>query len=177
MIPNHQNAHSSAMNAEALGDNRNGDGLQGIAIPEDAQQLDTDAAGDLPQFQLVSVQEPRLGRMMGTAKTARFISPPLIIEAIAINRPNGLCESDWARTLICKLLLVKESGAPPRTQLLEERASDSLAYINNEDVVGNPISPCYHLLDFEGRRGLYFIWPELSVRFVGKVYHPTSIAC
>lgn len=121
--------------------------------------------------------------MMGTAKTARLIGPPLVVQVKQLDVDGNemeMCNEALAPFLFCKLTLVKESGihgqVDPSDQVTGSgsKSTDQLAYNRSDDIVGNPISNSHCLTDLDDSRGMFFIWPELGVRFVGKVTHPAS---
>ncbi|KAF5338613.1 hypothetical protein D9611_012811 [Ephemerocybe angulata] len=116
-------------------------------------------------YRLEVVQQPLRTAEFGMANLSRLpLTPPLIVK-LMINDPTGspLVPEGELPFLIAHLSLVSEDGT---------RSLDMGSQIGRDNqapiLYGNLVSSVDHLEDLQGNMGLFFLFPDVSVRWAGK---------
>jgi hypothetical protein len=99
----------------------------------------------------------------------RPMDPPAIVELfLADEDGNTFLEPFEMSHLIMHVSIHDATGKESRNFVLNPFLSPTSSQCRTAQVlVGSLVSPCYHVLDSTGKRGMFFVFSDLSVRVTG----------
>ncbi|KAH9967320.1 velvet factor-domain-containing protein [Russula dissimulans] len=118
------------------------------------------------RYHLEVIQQPEVSAEFGTAALSRLpLAPPLVAQLIISDSRGNVIESDPEHPyLVCHLSLLSADGMTvldPISQSNRQFPPDRLLY-------GNLVSSPHYLRNLQGRSGVYFLFPDVSVRLQGR---------
>jgi hypothetical protein len=116
-------------------------------------------------YYLEIIQQPEVSAEFRSAALSRLpLAPPLVAQLIIRDNRGIVIESDLEHPyLICHLSLHSEDGTT-----LDPVPSSNAHFPPDRLLYGNLVSSPHHLRNLEGRAGVYFIFPDVSVRLQGR---------
>ncbi|KAI9440504.1 velvet factor-domain-containing protein [Lactarius indigo] len=116
-------------------------------------------------YYLEVIQQPEVSAAFGSAALSRLpLAPPLVAQLIIRDNRGNVIESDLEHPyLICHLSLHSEDGTP-----LDPVPSSNRHFPPERLLYGNLVSSPHHLRNLEGRMGVYFLFPDVSVQRQGR---------
>ncbi|KAH9000262.1 velvet factor-domain-containing protein [Lactarius akahatsu] len=117
-------------------------------------------------YYLEIIQQPEVSAAFGSAALSRLpLAPPLVAQLIIRDNRGNVIESDLEHPyLICHLSLHSEDGLTP----LDPVPSSNRHFPPERLLYGNLVSSPHHLRNLEGRMGVYFLFPDVSVQRQGR---------
>ncbi|KAG8819600.1 hypothetical protein FRC17_010379 [Serendipita sp. 399] len=120
-------------------------------------------------YQLTIMQEPVTGAAHGAHYLSRVpLAPALIIRLDVLDRAQRrIIPDDEIPFFVCTIQLLDENAFPvrdPPDDPINASAQPSAQRL----LYGSLVSSPYSLVDLSGQRGLFFIFPDVSVRVEGK---------
>ncbi|KAH9066627.1 velvet factor-domain-containing protein [Lactarius vividus] len=117
-------------------------------------------------YYLEIIQQPEVSAAFGSAALSRLpLAPPLVAQLIIRDNRGNVIESDLEHPyLICHLSLHSEDGLTP----LDPIPSSNRHFPPERLLYGNLVSSPHHLRNLEGRMGVYFLFPDVSVQRQGR---------
>ncbi|KAH9993703.1 velvet factor-domain-containing protein [Russula compacta] len=117
-------------------------------------------------YYLEVIQEPEVSAEFGSAALSRLpLAPPLVAQLIIRDSRGNVIESDPEHPyLICHLSLLSADG----TRVLDPISSSNSPFPPNRLLYGNIVSSPHYLRNLQGRSGVYFLFPDVSVRLQGQ---------
>jgi len=117
-------------------------------------------------YYLEIIQQPEVSAEFGSAALSRLpLAPPLVAQLIIRDNRGNIIESDLEHPyLICHLSLHSADGMTP----LDPVPSSNTHFPPDRLLYGNLVSSPHHLRNLEGRAGVYFLFPDVSVRLQGR---------
>ncbi|KAA1468771.1 hypothetical protein DENSPDRAFT_772004, partial [Dentipellis sp. KUC8613] len=117
-------------------------------------------------YQLEIIQEPQTSAEFGAAALSRLpLAPPLVVQLIIRDgRGNQVDSQPELPFLISHLSLYTGDGA----QALDVASSPGTQFPPDRLLYGNLVSSPHHLRNLQGRPGVYFLFPDVSVRMQGR---------
>ncbi|OSD02959.1 hypothetical protein PYCCODRAFT_276499 [Trametes coccinea BRFM310] len=154
---------SSPLSRRARGVNRFGTTL---GRTEDVE-VATEISSDQPRtYRLEIVQHPdRTAEFGNSALTRLPLAPPLIAQLV-LRDPSGRTVIDESELpfLVAQLSLLSGEGGSPMDYLIDSRGHNT----GERLLYGNLVSSPHLLRNLQGRRGVYFIFPDVGIRQRGR---------
>ncbi|CCA71359.1 hypothetical protein PIIN_05298 [Serendipita indica DSM 11827] len=120
-------------------------------------------------YQLVILQEPTAGAAHGSQYLSRVPLAPALIIRLDVLDPSQrrLQVDDEIPFFVCTIQLLDENALPVRDPP-DEPSSASAQPSAQRLLYGSLVSSPYSLVDMNGQRGIYFMFPDVSIRTEGK---------
>ncbi|KAH7890725.1 velvet factor-domain-containing protein, partial [Phlebopus sp. FC_14] len=117
-------------------------------------------------YQLDVVQHPQRTAEFGSASLSRLpLAPPVVVQLIVRDRfGNSIIPEMELPFLVAHLSLFSDDGSRP----LDMESSPSGNAPRRRLLYGNLVSSPQKLRDLQGRLGLYFLFPDVSIRWRGR---------
>ncbi|KAF8498683.1 velvet factor-domain-containing protein [Russula emetica] len=117
-------------------------------------------------YYLEVIQQPEVSAEFGTAALSRLpLAPPLVAQLIIRDSRGNVIESDPDHPyLICHLSLHSADGLT----VLDPVSSSNRQFPPDRLLYGNLVSSPHFLRNLQGRPGVYFLFPDVSVRLRGR---------
>ncbi|KAH9989818.1 velvet factor-domain-containing protein [Russula vinacea] len=117
-------------------------------------------------YYLEVIQQPEVSAEFGTAALSRLpLAPPLVAQLIIRDSRGNVIESDPDHPyLICHLSLYSADGMT----VLDPVSSSNRQFPPDRLLYGNLVSSPHFLRNLQGRSGVYFLFPDVSVRLRGR---------
>ncbi|KAI8974537.1 velvet factor-domain-containing protein [Trametes punicea] len=154
---------SSPLSHRARGVNR----LASLLERSEDVQVASEISSDQPRtYRLEIVQHPdRTAEFANSALTRLPLAPPLIAQLV-MRDPSGRTVIDESELpfLVAQLSLLSGDGSSSM-----DYSTDSRGQVSRERLLyGNLVSSPHLLRNLQGRRGVYFIFPDVGVRQRGR---------
>ncbi|KIJ62049.1 hypothetical protein HYDPIDRAFT_115224 [Hydnomerulius pinastri MD-312] len=122
--------------------------------------------GQTRSYHLDVVQHPQRTAEFGSASLSRLpLAPPVVVQLIVRDRfGNSIIPEMELPFLIAHLSLFSDDGSRP----LDMGSSPSGEAPPRRLLYGNLVSSPQKLRDLQGRLGLYFLFPDVSIRWRGR---------
>ncbi|KAH9852039.1 velvet factor-domain-containing protein [Lenzites betulinus] len=134
----------------------------------DDTQVVSEISGDQPRtYVLEIVQHPHRAAEFGASTLTRLpLAPPLIAQ-LTLRDSSGRTAIDESELpfLVAQLSLLSEDGAAAADYVTEGRAQNAP---RERLLYGNLVSSPHMLRNLQGRRGVYFVYPDVGVRQRGR---------
>ncbi|KAI0334528.1 hypothetical protein GY45DRAFT_1112932 [Cubamyces sp. BRFM 1775] len=131
-------------------------------------------SSDQPRtYRLEIVQHPdRTAEFGNSALTRLPLAPPLIAQLV-LRDPSGHTVIDESELpfLVAQLSLLSGDGASPMDHATDERGQNAPERL----LYGNLVSSPHLLRNLQGRRGVYFMFPDVGVRQRGRFQLKVSL--
>jgi len=117
-------------------------------------------------YYLEIIQQPEVSAEFGSATLSRLpLAPPLVAQLIIRDSRGNVIESDPDHPyLICHLSLYSADGLT----VLDPVSSSNRQFPPDRLLYGNLVSSPHFLRNLQGRPGVYFLFPDVSVRGRGR---------
>jgi hypothetical protein len=112
------------------------------------------------------IQQPEVSAEFGSAALSRLpLAPPLVAQLTIRDSRGNVIESDPDHPyLICHLSLHSADGLT----VLDPVSSSNRQFPPDRLLYGNLVSSPHFLRNLQGRPGVYFLFPDVSVRLRGR---------
>ncbi|KAI0044527.1 hypothetical protein FA95DRAFT_253740 [Auriscalpium vulgare] len=117
-------------------------------------------------YSLEIVQQPEVSAEFGGQALSRLpLAPPLVAQLVVRDSRGHVVEGDPEHPyLICHLSLYTADGLT----VLDAASHAGRHFPPNRLLYGNLVSSPHSLRNLQGRLGVYFLFPDVSVRAVGR---------
>ncbi|KAI9511554.1 velvet factor-domain-containing protein [Russula earlei] len=117
-------------------------------------------------YYLEVIQQPEVSAEFGSAALSRLpLAPPLVAQLIIRDSRGNVIESDPEHPyLVCHLSLLSADGM----RVLDPVNPSNRQFPPDRLLYGNLVSSPHYLRNLQGRSGVYFIFPDVSVRLQGR---------
>ncbi|KAI0295998.1 velvet factor-domain-containing protein [Russula brevipes] len=117
-------------------------------------------------YYLEVIQQPEVSAEFGSAALSRLpLAPPLVAQLIIRDSNGNVIESDSEHPyLICHLSLRSADGLT----VLDPISPSNRHFPPDRLLYGNLVSSPHYLRNLQGRPGVYFLFPDVSVRLQGR---------
>ncbi|KAI0064815.1 hypothetical protein BV25DRAFT_1799942 [Artomyces pyxidatus] len=120
-------------------------------------------------YSLQIIQHPSLGAASGCAEISRLpLSPPLVAQLITYDSMGRIVENDPEHPcLVAHLSLCTPDGCvfTGHGNSVSNKATERQL---NRALHGSTVSSPYYVLDMYGRDGIFFVFPDVTVRLEGR---------
>ncbi|KAI0820340.1 velvet factor-domain-containing protein [Trametes gibbosa] len=134
----------------------------------DDTQVVSEISGDQPRtYVLEIVQHPHRAAEFGSSTLTRLpLAPPLIAQ-LTLRDSSGRMAIDESELpfLVAQLSLLSGDGSAPMDYVVEGRSHNAP---RERLLYGNLVSSPHLLRNLQGRRGVYFMYPDVGVRQRGR---------
>ncbi|TFY74827.1 hypothetical protein EWM64_g9186 [Hericium alpestre] len=123
-------------------------------------------SSDYRIYHLEIVQQPETSAEFGTAALSRLpLAPPLVVQLIIRDGRGNILDSEPDLPfLISHLSLYTADGATA----LDTSSRPGTHFPPDRLLYGNLVSSPHHLRNLQGRAGVYFLFPDVSIRVQGR---------